>query len=130
MDDFVQKHDNCDWKESTELPLPSLLLHCTGHITMNSMLSYEAAYFGVPSLALCPSILLGGHFELSLNDLVDAGYLTKQAFDEQAVAEWIDQVEKKPPMLSNLGADDAFDDALDWLLSRSSLIQMGKTRHT
>ncbi len=96
---------------------------------MNSMSSYESAYFGVPTLALCPTVRAGGHFESFFNDLVETGYLTKQAFDEQAVAEWIDQVEKKPPMLSNLGANDAFDDAVDWLLSRSGLIQMGKTRH-
>lgn len=129
MDHFVQKHGNCDWRESSHLPLPSLLRHCSGHITMNSMTSYEAAYFGLPTLALCPTVRAGGHFESFFNDLVETGYLTKQVFDEQAVAEWIDQVEKKPPKLNNLGADDAFDDAVDWLLSRSGLIQMGKTRH-
>lgn len=123
MEHFVQRHSNCDWKESTHLPLPSLLRHCAGHITMNSMSSYEAAYFGVPTLALCPTVQAGGHFELFFNDLVENGYLSKQAFDEQSVSQWIDQVEKMPPLLTNLGKDDAFDDALNWLLSKSGLIQ-------
>ena len=127
MDLFVQKHENCDWKESTHLPLPSLLRQCAGHITMNSMSSYEAAYFGVPTLALCPTLQPGGQFELFFNDLVENGYLSKQAFDEFAISQWLDRVEKKPPLLTNLGADDAFDDALNWLLSKSGLIQTFNT---
>lgn len=120
---FVDCHENCDWKESTYIPLPSLLPQCSGHITMSSMCSYEAAYLGVPTLALAPSLRDQKHYNYMFNDLVLQGYLTKKAATVDCILEWVNTVEKKDPLLKNFIDTASSVDTVDWLLSQAKIIE-------
>ncbi|MBV6493619.1 MAG: hypothetical protein LDLANPLL_01642 [Turneriella sp.] len=102
MDNFVTKHPNSEWVESTFKPLPSVLAGCSGHITMTSMVCYEAAYFGVKSLALCPSLQAGGIYENFLMDLVDIGYVKKCNPNINEIISWVTVTQKTRPLLNNI----------------------------
>lgn len=106
MDDFVRNNDNCEWKDSTYKPLPSLLLRCDGHITMSSMVSYEAAYFGVQTIALCPTLRGDGQYADYFEDLVESEYLKKLEVGVKEVYAWAVSVGKKKPMVADLFDSD------------------------
>lgn len=106
MDVFVRNNDNCEWKDSTYKPLPSLLLRCDGHITMSSMVSYEAAYFGVQTIALCPTLRGDGQYADYFEDLVESEYLKKIEVSVKEVYTWAVSVGKKQPMVADLFDSD------------------------
>lgn len=114
IDEFVKRNENCEWQESTYLPLPSLLINCSGHVTMSSMSNYEAAYMGVPTLALCPSLREGGVYEHFFNDLIDEGYLQKATSQTDTILKWVSSSEKKRPLLilSGLNISKALEEYL------------------
>lgn len=119
MDGLVKENKNCDWKESTYIPLPSLLIQCSGHITMSSMTNYEAAYLGVPTLALCPSLRNGGIYEDFFEDLVEQGYVSKQSAEESNIINWINTVKKKESLLPSLNINNDSGTLTSWLLEKS-----------
>ena len=121
MDNFVSNNQNCEWQQSSTLPLPSVASICSGHITMNSMSCYDVAYFGLPSLALCPSIQVGGFSENFLADLVEKHYLTKQKPSVAFILDWVKKVEKIDPLLDNLTDNTQWEDALKWLFRSDKL---------
>lgn len=86
---LLGKYSNVDWVETSRIPLPVLLGSATHHITMMSMSSYEAAQFGVPTLALCPSIRTGGSQSKLFHDLELEGYLKKNHGDFGCVLGWL-----------------------------------------
>jgi hypothetical protein len=116
MNDFVLRNDNCEWEESTYKPLPSLLLRCDGHITMNSKSSYEAAYFGVQTIALSPTLRANGLHANYFEDLVREKYLSKIEVDVNRIYMWALSVNKKEPMVKDLFCSDDFS---TWILSRA-----------
>lgn len=123
MDEFIKENNNCEWKESTCIPLPSLLIQCSGHITMSSMTNYEAAYLGVPTLALCPSLRAGGIYEDFFEDLVKQGYVSKQSAEVDNVLNWVNTVEKKQPLLQNLSHSEDPEALINWLLEQAANIK-------
>lgn len=116
---FVGKYENCDWEESTYMPLPSLLSRSSGHITMSSMASYEAAYLGVPTLALGPSLIEGKAHENLFDDLVTQNYLIKQSPQADNILEWVNSVEKKEPLLDSLSEKESQVNTVDWLFEQA-----------
>lgn len=87
------------YTECNELPLPLLLTLVHGHVTMISMACYEAAWLGVPSLTLCPTLLEGGHYQDYFADLVNLGYVEKAAPNSTTLTLWLERLElnrKKP----------------------------------
>lgn len=117
MDKFVEENINCEWKESTYTPLPSILPLCSGHITMSSMSSYEAAYFGVPTLALAPSLQKGGGHERLFEDLVASKYLIKQTVSVDRILNWVKHTERMELAIAS-NIDEELD-TIDWLLSQA-----------
>ena len=99
VDNFIKEFKNCEWKESTFLPLPSILGTCDGHITMSSMSSYEAAYLGIRTLALCPTLQKGGIYGNMFKDLVKKGYLVKEKPDKVKICNWINELTRLEPLL-------------------------------
>lgn len=84
-----------------DLPLPLLLTLAHGHVTMISMACYEAAWLGVPSLTLCPTLLKGGHYQDYFEDLLKSGYVEKAPLKLTALLLWLEKLElnkKKPYM--------------------------------
>ena len=89
---YYKKHFeglNVEWDNSTAMPLPLLLSSVDCHITWVSSVCMEAAYFGIPSLVLCPKLRQGGAFESYYNYLVDLGYVDKLDSDYNVIKEWI-----------------------------------------
>jgi hypothetical protein len=97
LNSITREYQNCEWSESTSSTLISLLSHCDGHITMNSMTSYDAACMGVKSLLLCPTLKVGRENQYLFNDLVKDGYSEKGNFDEDSIAKWVKNVKKTIP---------------------------------
>lgn len=115
---LASKYPNIEWQESTSLPLPAVLDICDAVVTMSSMVSYEAAYMGKPTLALCPTLGPGKHNEFFLNDLVEAGYVTKSTASEIDILEWINSSKKIRSFLSNLDKEDElWEEAKKWMLN-------------
>ncbi|QTR48503.1 hypothetical protein [Candidatus Thiothrix anitrata] len=113
---FCENHLNTQWKWFTEMPLPVVLKQCSGHITMSSMSSYEAAYMGIKTLALCPTLQKGGYSQDIFSDLVNANYLTKAQVDAENIIEWAEKAQPTEPFLDNLADEEAWENALEWML--------------
>lgn len=99
IDDILNKYGNGEWEEASSKPLPVVLGRCSGHVTMSSMSSYEAAYMGIKTLSLCPSLLESGVYENVFNDLVEKMYLTKMKIDERSIFNWVNNVQVMKPLL-------------------------------
>lgn len=119
LDSLVMDNKNCEWKNSSSLPFPVIAANCSGNISMASMSCYDAAAMGVPSLLLCPTIQPGGVHEDWFENLVKEGYVTKNKVDKKRLQNWVQSVEKIEPRLSNLNDEDSWENAVEWLLSKS-----------
>lgn len=97
---LVKENENCEWEESSTKPLPAILYRCDAHVTMFSMSAYEAAYMGVKTLTLCPTVMEGGSQEYYFLDLVDKKYVTKMKPNEQEIFDWIIDAEKTDPIFN------------------------------
>ena len=75
-----------------QLPLPLLLSVCNGHVTMISMACYEARWMGVPSIAMCPSLLEGGVYETYFEDLVENKSLIKSGLNYDCLVSWLEDL--------------------------------------
>ncbi len=116
IQNFCEQHSNTQWQWSTEMPLPAVLQQCAGHITMSSMSSYEAAYMGIKTLALCPTLRTGSYYQNMFSDLEEAGYLTKAQADTQSIIDWVEAVQPTQPFLDNLADEEAWEEAVEWML--------------
>ena len=115
--DLVNKTKNSEWKLASSIPLPSLLPMCDGHITMCSMVSYEAAYFGVPTLLLCPTLRLGGLNEGMFSDLKESGHAKLGSFDEAFIHSWVEKVSRMKEVVPSL-SEAAWDEAIEFMLGK------------
>lgn len=120
MDDFVANNQNCEWRESSRMPYPSLAAVCDGNISMNSMSCYDAAYMGVTSLILCPTVQPGGIYSDYFEDLVAQGYVTKELPRLEMIRDWVNCAQKRQPLLSNLLDESQWEEAVEWMFERSN----------
>lgn len=116
MDDLCRTHKNAEWRSSSSLPLPTVLKSCSGNMTMESMSAYDAAFMGVPSLILCPTVQPGGIREQRFADLEISGYVTKSDMTSEAIYTWSSSVKKLPPYSSDLDNDGSWRKAKAWML--------------
>lgn len=121
MDEFIATNANVSWRESSQLPLPSLANFCDAHISVESMSCYDVAMLGVPSLMLSPRIQSGGIYHKKFVDLEAEGYVTKGKMDKHFIKNWIYKTKKMNPRLSNLEDSAAWEDAVQWMLEESGL---------
>lgn len=89
LNDLCGQFNNCEWEVGTKAPLPLLLKRCHAHISMVSMTAYDAAFMGVRSLMLCPTLRSGGANELMFSDLKLQGYVELGTFDPSAIVLWL-----------------------------------------
>lgn len=129
LKEFVSMHENCDWELASYLPYPSIAMHCSGNVGMNSMSCYDAAAMGVPSLVLCPTVQPGNIHDDMFIDLIEEKYVTKALPNLLVINDWVDMVEPKQPRLTNLEDDAAWEDALQWILEESGLNSKVKPVH-
>lgn len=121
MDNFVAHNPNSEWRASSKMPYPALAALCDGNISMNSMSCYDAAYMGVPSLLLCPTVQPDGVFCDYFDDLVAQGYVVKKLASFNVIRDWVECVQKKHPLLGNLLNEFQWEEAVEWMLARSVL---------
>jgi hypothetical protein len=98
LTDFCKENPNSEWEETSRLPLFTVAQACDCHITMVSQASYECAYLGLKTMALCPTLRVGGTNETMFTDLVKSGYLIKQPPNKSEILEWVAQSLKKTPL--------------------------------
>ncbi len=121
IEDFVSVHPNTEWRQSSELPFPSVVKLCDGCILMSSMSCYDAALMGVQSLMLCPTVQPGGFQHDFGSDLLDEGYLLKQKICKESIRNWIHSVKNIKPRLDNLHNDEEWSAAVSWMIKKSGL---------
>lgn len=85
------KEIGVEYENSTAMPLPLLLANVDYHVTWLSSVCMEAAYFGVPSLALAPKIQQGSEYESYYNYLCELGYVTKLMPTYENIEEWFER---------------------------------------
>ena len=125
IESFCNGNFNTEWQTSTSMPLPAVLATCSGVIAMSSMSAYDAAYMGVPSLMLCPTIQRSGSNASGFADLETAGYVIKSPIGEQSIRQWVESTEKMPPFSVSLEAEASWEHAVDWMLGdQSSNVEM------
>lgn len=115
LDRLTKNHPNCEWRESSVLPLPLILSYCSGHLTMSSMTTYDAAFMGVKSLLLCPTLKGSSVF----SDLYDSGFATLGEFDTSSILKWVTTVKRcSHPFTNSNNSDQDWDSAVQWMLGR------------
>lgn len=92
LDELCRKFENCEWVQGTKAPLPSLLTHCHAHISMISMAAYDAAFMGIPSLMLCPTLAVGKPNESMFRDLEMQGYVSRGNMDASRILDWLQTI--------------------------------------
>jgi hypothetical protein len=122
VDRLCRESSNCDWEWSSSAPMPTVLSQCQGAISMSSMSVYDAAYMGVPSLLLCPTLRQGGVANDWFVDLVNTGYVTKGAMIKNEIHQWILSTNKMEPLAAGLDNEDAWEYAVNRMLSDSSAL--------
>jgi hypothetical protein len=124
VDKLCRENSNCEWKWSSSAPVPTVLSQCQGTITMSSMSVYDAAYMGVPSLLLCPTMLPGGIGDERFVDLVNAGYVTKGAIIKKDIHQWVLSTNKMEPLAVGLDNEDAWEYAINRMLGDSAALSV------
>jgi hypothetical protein len=95
--EICETHSNCEWEETSRAPLPVVALKSDCHVTMISMSSYDCAYFGLNTLALCPTLQQGGKNEMMFNDLVENEFLVKGGPNKTQIMEWLKSTTRRKP---------------------------------
>lgn len=121
VNSFCKKVSNAEWIESSIIPLPLVVQRCDLHITMSSMTSYDAAYFGIPTLAMCPTLQDGQVYNELFSDLVSDGYLSKVLPNKNAISRWISESTKLPPRDLITNKADSLIKSLNEVLKLSNL---------
>ena len=123
LDKFVSTHLNCEYIDSSKSTLVSLLQKVDGHITLSSMVSYEAAMMGVKTLLLCPTVLAGGKNESLFEDLVSKGYASKILPEKNKIINWIDHLYKISPLSLTDAKERDWEVLISGLIRRNEFIQ-------
>lgn len=89
LDKLIETHTNCEWRMSSQCSLISLFNSVDAHMSMISMTSYDAAFMGIKTLLLCPTLHKGGEYELLFDDLVAADYAVKGKMDSTDIYDWV-----------------------------------------
>lgn len=119
LDELVKKYPNCEWYESSLLPLPLLLSYCSGHITMSSMTAYDAAFMAVKSLLLCPTLRPNGSGSSYFRDLITSGFAELGDFDTGRIIQWVTSVSRSDQAFATSANSDAdWDSAIEWMLGK------------
>ena len=113
---LADRFSNVSWHSWSKYPLPILLPMVDGCVSMSSMSSYDASYFGVPSFLMCPELRSGGCNQEWFEDLVEDGYARKSEATLVSVYDWMRNASKKPPYLRNIKSEGAWEAALETLL--------------
>jgi len=113
---IIDENSNAESSISSTCELRTILSHCTGHVTMMSSTSYEAAFMGVPSLLMCPTLAPGGIKEGHFSDLREEGFAELKVNPRsEEIIDWALKAKRKKPKMYGEGAED-WGEVLKWML--------------
>jgi hypothetical protein len=78
-----------DWHQTSIMPLPFLLKHVDLHITYNSSVTKEAAFFGVRTALLDPQIGPGGIYCSYYREEIKLGLAQTLLCTEESIRKWL-----------------------------------------
>ena len=81
---------------------------------MSSMTTYDAAYFGIKTLLLCPTLMSWPNEKL-FKDLVNSGYAEYGQFDSTKIQSWVKNVVPCDEPFQSTNAKD-WDSVVTWML--------------
>jgi len=116
VNSIVEENSNTESAISSTCELRAILDHCTGHITMCSNTSYEAAYMGVNTLLMCPTLDSGEINENLFSDLRKEGYTElKICPKSKNIVDWCLKGSRKAKKIYGEGAED-LGQVVEWML--------------
>jgi hypothetical protein len=130
LEHLTDKYPNCEWYQSSILPLPLLLSHCNGHMTMSSMTAYDAAFMAVKSLMLCPTLQSGGASSTCFRDLIQAGFAELGSFDVDQILKWVTSIRRSSyGFATSHNSDTDLDPAIiEWMLTQVDKTELQVSR--
>jgi len=114
IDNLTQTLSNCEWQKASTLPLPSVLLQCDGHLTMSSMASYEAAFMGIKTLLLCPTLKNNGIYKHYFDDLKTLNMAKLGNLNKDEIMQWSYSIERAEKYIFN--PHDTLEETIQWLV--------------
>ena len=112
---LCQQFFNVEWQWFSQAPLLQVLQHCSGVMTMFSMVVYEATLLGIPALALSPTLQPKGIHHDYFAELVDAGSVQKQSIAYDGILQWSQQCQPRAPSDAIMGTEEAWQQAIHWM---------------
>lgn len=116
LENLSSRFKNCEWREASSLPLPALLQQCDGHITMISGSAYDASFFGVPTLLLCPTLQKGGVHEKYFSDLKTSKKAILGKLSPKDIIEWVKYAHRLPENTESKNM--SIEDVIKWSMGR------------
>ncbi len=118
LNHLLRNNPNCEWEKSSVLPLPLLLKYSDGHISMSSMTAYDAAFMGVKSLMLCPTLINDGINATMFADLRETGFVELCGFCFKSIKKWVLGVQRADKPFASDSSNDDWNDAVKCMLGR------------
>jgi hypothetical protein len=97
---------NIEWRYASQATLPTLYKDIDCQISMRSETCYDASFFGVKTLLLCPSLKPGGKIENHFQDLYKNGTVEYWTGNKTDLINWIKKTKKTEPSKMDLDALD------------------------
>ncbi len=116
---FGEVHKNTEWRWASTMPLPAVLKTCTCSISMSSMSAYDAAYMGVPTLMLCPTVRSGAIHQDWFSDLENLGYVKKTVASVGEIRDWLTTAGTLSPLMNDPENEQGWDDAVVQIMGHS-----------
>jgi len=123
--DFLERlekeNPNIEWRYASQAALPALYNDVDCQISMRSETCYDAAFFGVKTLLLCPTLKLGGKIEKHFYDLFKKGFVEYWTGTTSDLNNWIKTVKKIAPSVMDIAVlEDNFQKSIKRMLGLKS----------
>jgi hypothetical protein len=104
LDDLKKNNPNVEWENASKTSLALIYKDIDCQISMRSETCYDASFFGVKSLLLCPSLRNGRAISGHFSDLADAGFVEYWDGNIDSLINWVQTTKKTKP--SALGIEE------------------------
>jgi hypothetical protein len=98
LKELTIRYSNVEWEMPSKAPFSAIMQVASGQITMASMASYDAAYFGIPTLLMCPFANPNQTKPFLFDDLYERGYAKHISVSDLKALEktekWINELSK------------------------------------
>jgi hypothetical protein len=97
LERLSNQQSNVEWEKTSKAPLPILYNYIDCQVSMRSETCYDASFFGVKSLLLCPSLQKSGPNNGHFSDLAKLGYVDYWDGKGESLNDWIQKTKKVDP---------------------------------